>query len=102
MATCLIGLNPQIHLKFQIGLLMRVPLINSSEHPFFVQTPGSGLYLDSNASWPFRMFSRRKFMSKLEKISEIVFSTYDPEETFPFDGSIFPLETYLLRSKLKS
>ena len=81
-------------------LLMRVPLIDSEEHQVFVQTPGSGIYLDSNASWPVRMFSREKFMSKLEKISEMVFSTYDPEETFPFDGSVFPLETYLLKSKL--
>jgi putative methyltransferase (TIGR04325 family) len=83
-------------------LLMRTPLIDSDEHQVFVQTPGSGLYLDSNASWPLRMFSRKKLMRKLERLSETIFSTYDPEETFPFNGSIFPLETYLLKSKLKN
>jgi putative methyltransferase (TIGR04325 family) len=83
-------------------LLMRVPLIDSNEHQVFVQTPGSGLYLESNASWPVRMFSRKKFTENLEKVSELIFSTYDPEETFPFEGSVFPLETYLLKSKTKT
>lgn len=83
-------------------LLMRTPLIDSDEHQVFVQTPGSGLYTDSNASWPIRMFSRKELMLKLEKMSEIIFSTYDPEETFPFNGRIFPLESYLLKSKLKN
>lgn len=83
-------------------LLMRVPLIDSGEHQVFVQTPGTGLYLAQNASWPLRMFSRQKFMSKLENTSKVIFSTYDPEETFPFAGSVFPLETYLLKSKINT
>ena len=81
-------------------LLMRLPLIDSVEHQVFIQTLRSGLYFDSNASWPLRMFSRKYFMSNLEKTSQLIFSAYDPEETFPFDSSIFPLETYQLKSKL--
>ena len=83
-------------------LLMRVPLIDSNDHQVFVQTPGTGLYLDSKASWPVRMFSRKKFIQNLENLSEFIFSTYDPEETFPFEGEVFPVETYLLKSKLKT
>lgn len=83
-------------------LLMRIPLIESKEHQVFVQTPGSGLYFDSNASWPIRMFSRKRFMQNLEKVSEFIFSAYDPEETFPFGGKVIPVETFLLKSKLKT
>ena len=83
-------------------LLMRTPLIHSEQHQVYVQTPGQGFYADTNASWPIRLFSREKFMSNLEKISEHIFSAYDPEETFPFEGGIFPLETFLLKSKLKT
>jgi hypothetical protein len=81
---------------------MRVPLIDSNEHQVFVQTPRSGLYFESNASWPLRMFSRKKFIQNLEKASELIFSSYDPEETFPFGSGVFPVETYLLKSKLKT
>jgi len=83
-------------------LLMRTPLIKSDQHLEFVQTPGQGLYADTNSSWPIRLFSREKFMSNLGKMSEPVFSTYDPKKTFLFDGGIFPPETFLLKSKLKT
>jgi putative methyltransferase (TIGR04325 family) len=73
-------------------LLMRIPLVDSEDHEVFVQTPGSGMYHDSNASWPMRMFSRKIIMSNFEEISEIVFSTYDPEETFPFNSNFFHLK----------
>ena len=83
-------------------LLMRVPLIDAAENMVYIQTPAGGLYQDTNASWPIWFFARKKFMLKLEQLSDLVFSTYDPEETFPFDGSHYPLETYLLKSKIKS
>jgi putative methyltransferase (TIGR04325 family) len=83
-------------------LLMRMPLIHSNQHKVYVQTPGHGLYVDTSASWPIRLFSRKDFMLNLERMSEVVFSTYDPEETFPFEGGIFPLETFLLKSKLNT
>jgi putative methyltransferase (TIGR04325 family) len=83
-------------------LLMRIPLISAKQNMVYVQTPRSGLYQDTNASWPIRFFSRDKFISKLEQSSELIFSTYDPEETFSFDGTSHPLETYLLKSKLQS
>ena len=82
-------------------LLMRVPLINAEENMVYVQNPTGGSYQDTNASWPIRFFSRNKFVLKLEQFSDFVFSTYDPEETFPFNGSPHPLETYLLKSKIK-
>jgi putative methyltransferase (TIGR04325 family) len=83
-------------------LIMRLPLIDSNQHEVYVQTPGHGLYADTSASWPIRLFSRKNFMLNLERMSEVIFSTYDPEETFPFEGGIFSLETYLLKSKLNT
>ena len=40
-------------------LIMRTPVIEASEHQFYIQKNNSGIYGSSKSSWPFIMFSKR-------------------------------------------
>lgn len=52
-------------------LIMRAPLVRSSEHRFFIQKNNVGIYGKSQSSWPFIMFSRDLFEHKLASLGEI-------------------------------
>jgi putative methyltransferase (TIGR04325 family) len=78
-------------------LIMRAPLVRSSEHRFFIQKNNVGLYGKSQSSWPFIMFSRDLFEQKLASLGEIVIFASDSEETFPFAGELIPMSTILVK-----
>jgi putative methyltransferase (TIGR04325 family) len=80
-------------------LLMRVPLIDSLNHEFLIQHTTTGLYGESSSSWPVIFFSRNRFMDQINELSKIEFSGVDYEESFPFNGKKYFMNTFLLASK---
>jgi putative methyltransferase (TIGR04325 family) len=81
-------------------LILRTPIIDTEDHKIYVQTPPDGAYAAARASWPIRFFSRKRLLRLIEHNSRIIFSAQDLEEGFSFDGSMVPLESFLLHSKL--
>ena len=86
--------------KSKYVLILRAPIIDTEDHKIYVQTPPDGAYAAAKASWPIRFFSRAKLLNLIEQNSKIIFSAQDFEEGFSFDGSMIPLESFLLYSKL--
>lgn len=80
-------------------LLMRVPLIDGSNNEFLIQHTTTGLYGESLSSWPVIFFSRTRFIEQIKELSEIKFSAVDYEESFPFSGKKYFMNTFLLKSK---
>lgn len=80
-------------------LLMRVPLIDSLNNEFLIQRTTKGLYGESSSSWPVIFFSRYRFIDLLNELSKIEFSGVDYEESFPFNGKKYFMNTFLLASK---
>ncbi len=80
-------------------LLMRVPLIDSLNNEIFIQHTTTGLYGESSSSWPVIFFSRNRFIDEINKLSKIEFSGVDYEESFPFNGKKYFMNTFLLASK---
>ena len=78
-------------------LIMRAPLVTSSEHRFFIQKNNVGIYGKSQSSWPFIMFSRDLFEKKLTSLGKIAIFASDSEETFHFDGELIPMSTILVK-----
>lgn len=80
-------------------LLMRVPLIESLNNEFLIQRTTKGLYGESSSSWPVIFFSKSRFIDQLNELSKIEFSGVDYEESFPFNGKKYFMNTFLLASK---
>jgi len=80
-------------------LLMRVPLIDSLNNEIFIQHTTTGLYGESSSSWPVIFFSRDRFIDEINQLSKIEFSGVDYEESFPFNGKKYFMNTFLLASK---
>lgn len=80
-------------------LLMRVPLIEGLNNEFLIQHTTTGLYGESSSSWPVIFFSRNRFIEQIKKLSEIEFRGVDYEESFPFSGKRYFMNTFLLASK---
>lgn len=85
--------------RSQYTLIMRVPIIDCQENKIFVQTFSEGIYAKSNSSWPIRFFSKTQFDEDLQKLFDVIFVSYDYEETIPFGDSLLPVQTFLLKSK---
>ena len=88
--------------KSKYVLILRTPIIDAADHKIYVQTPPDGAYAAARASWPIRFFSRAKLLNLIEQNSKIIFSAQDFEEGFFFDGSMIPLESFLLYSNFRS
>lgn len=78
-------------------LIMRTPLVPTPTHKFFIQKNDTGIYGASQSSWPFTMFSKDLFESKLASLGKIIISANDYEETFPYDGNFYPMSTLLVK-----
>ena len=81
-------------------LILRTPTIDTEDYKIYVQTPPDGAYALARASWPIRFFSRAKLLNLIEQHSRIIFTAQDFEEGFSYDGSMIPLESFLLYCKL--
>jgi putative methyltransferase (TIGR04325 family) len=80
-------------------LLMRLPLTDADEHNFFIQLNNSDVYSLLNTSWPIVLFSKKLFLKEIRKNFEIVFELNDNEESYPFKGRNFPVNSLLLKTK---
>jgi putative methyltransferase (TIGR04325 family) len=80
-------------------LVMRLPLIDTSEHKYYVQHFKEGIYVKSQASCPIILFSKNLMMKEIQTSYEIIFQSSDTQETIPFNGNQFPLITLLLKLK---
>jgi putative methyltransferase (TIGR04325 family) len=80
-------------------LIMRTPLVPAPAHEFFIQKNDTGIYGASQSSWPFIMFSKDLFEKKLALLGKIIISASDDEETFPYEGIIYPMSTFLVKCK---
>lgn len=78
-------------------LIMRTPIIESSEDEYFIQTNNDDIYGKSKSSWPFIMFSKSKFEAIISDKMSIRFSAVDFEETFPHEVNQLPMTTYFLQ-----
>jgi hypothetical protein len=78
---------------------MRLPLTDADEHNFFIQLNNSDVYSLLNTSWPIVLFSKKLFLKEIRKNFEIVFELNDNEESYPFKGRNFPVNSLLLKTK---
>ena len=91
-----------IHISSRIAknvLLMRLPLTDADEHNFFIQLNTSENYCVLNTSWPIILFSKKLFLEEIRNYFEIVFELNDNEESYPFKGRNFPMNSLLLKTK---
>jgi len=80
-------------------LLMRLPLTDADEHNFFIQLNNSEVYGLLNNSWPIILFSKKLFLEEIRNNFEIVFELNDHEESYPFKGKNFHMNSLLLKTK---
>ena len=85
--------------KSRFLLLMRLPLIDDSDHIPTVQKPNDGIYAKVNSSWPAWFLSRARLDNCLRNSGEIIFRWTTPTEVWQFEGKPIILEGLLLRSR---
>jgi putative methyltransferase (TIGR04325 family) len=84
-------------LKCKYLIIMRLPLLNSSNHIITKQTFDEGIYQEANASFPAWFFSEDEFISSLEEIGEIMYRWKTPSEVWRFEGEDVTLDGMLVR-----
>ena len=85
-----------MHHKYLI--ITRVPFINEDSHVITRQTfPDGGDYQQENTSWPAWFFSKKKFLTEIDKIGDIVYQWKTPSEVLLFKGDNIIMEGMLIR-----
>jgi len=83
--------------KCKYLIIMRLPLLNSSNHIITRQTFNEGIYQKTNACFPAWFFSEEKFIFFIEKIGQIIYRWKTPSEIYRFEGKDIMLEGLLVR-----
>ena len=83
--------------KCKYLIIMRLPLIDESNHVITKQIFTEGIYHEASSSWPAWFFSKNRFYSEIEKIGKVIYKWKTPTEIIHFEGKSIMMEGVLVR-----